>query len=107
MRYHYARRGHIPSGEMDLSDVLDCYALVARSEGLSDGRIALVSNAVRQFDAFPERILDVSKVSPDDLPISSSKHLQQAFCRQVGPVGREGQGVESGVIAQELRNHVS
>jgi hypothetical protein len=46
MRYHYARRGHFPSGEMTLSDLLDRYALVALSEGQSESSISLVKHSV-------------------------------------------------------------
>ena len=67
MRYHYARRGHFPSGEMTLSDLLDRYALVALSEGQSESSISLVKHSVGLLDDFLGGISDVSAVTADDL----------------------------------------
>ena len=67
MRYHYARRGHFPSKEMILSDLLDRYDLVARSEGLSESYISIVRYSVGQLDQFLGGIDDVSAVTADDL----------------------------------------
>jgi hypothetical protein len=67
MRYHYARRGHIPSGEMILSDLLERYALVALSEGQSESSISIARHSVGLLDGFLGGISDVSAVTADDL----------------------------------------
>jgi hypothetical protein len=67
MRYHYARRGHIPSKEMTLPDLLHLYALVARSEGQSESSISIARHSVGLLEDFLGGIPDVSAVAADEL----------------------------------------